>query len=466
MPVNEYADQGSKHARSSSCALATTVAAVRDALSRRYTSFPRHCLPRDSQKRKNAILTMLRGLLRNSEATKAIVDKFGLFKDPERLEKYVVVSEVTMEVLDSFWRRVLGSESGLTDSSALYDELRCLSANHEEGSVSTDALAPADDRDTVVERLEAKLEDFERRLSAMQRQFQMQGEVSKLAESVESRLSEIAEDCERRIEETGQALRGDLRSQASSMSDEVGSLRKELSNMARAGDVQALAGEVERLKEAERKRESVPRKISDVEKKIAKVELELNSEVQAMVKKIEEERKIPGKFDYVASRPLDGIIHYLTSKFGGNVHVKRVVEVTASSYDGKERGPQTVVDLGDDSSWLISQDKPGQWIRYDFKTWGVAPTSYSIRSHCGPSYPKSWVLEVSNDGSDGSWHEVDRRVDNTDLKGRFVTHHFPIANPPSEKFRFIRLILTDKSHRNDNVLCLSSLEIFGTLFSQ
>ena len=74
---------------------------------------------------------MLR-LLRDSEAAKALFEKVGLFQEPEKLEKYVIASEVVVEVLDLFLSRVLGIEGGSITSSPvdlknLCEILGCLS---------------------------------------------------------------------------------------------------------------------------------------------------------------------------------------------------------------------------------------------------------------------------------------------------------------------------------------------------
>ena len=81
---------------------------------------------------------MLRALLRDSEAAKALFEKVGLFKTPELLEKYLIASEVTVEVLDLF-----------------------LAEPKKE-----------------VEGLRVKVQDLEQQLCAVQRQLQMQGEVA------------------------------------------------------------------------------------------------------------------------------------------------------------------------------------------------------------------------------------------------------------------------------------------------
>ena len=50
---------------------------------------------------------MLRRLLRDSEAAKALFEKLGMFKSPELLEKYVIASEVTVDAL--FFCRVFAA---------------------------------------------------------------------------------------------------------------------------------------------------------------------------------------------------------------------------------------------------------------------------------------------------------------------------------------------------------------------
>ena len=140
------------------------------------------------------------------------------------------------------------------------------------------------------------------------------------------------------------------------------------------------------------------------------------------------------------------------------------VTVTASSFKwGHE--PKNAIDLWQDSQFW-SQDEPNSWICYDFGGLRVTPTSYSIISSfegAGGCHPKSWVLEVSNDGSEGSWAVVDSRENNNDLNDWRVTRNFSLGTPQSGAFRFVRLRQTGKNHRNNNMLRLTSLDIFGQL---
>ena len=154
---------------------------------------------------------------------------------------------------------------------------------------------------------------------------------------------------------------------------------------------------------------------------------------------------------------LDGVIARLTTACGGNVHELGVVEVTTSSGGDGRRA----VELGTDSDFC-SGDRPNSWICYDFKGRRVAPTSYSIRSY-HDQFPKSWVFEVSNDGSEGTWEIVDKRANDKSLKSKYVTHNFEISQHLGGSYRFVRLRQTGKNHSGKDVLCLTSLELFGTI---
>ena len=177
---------------------------------------------------------------------------------------------------------------------------------------------------------------------------------------------------------------------------------------------------------------------------------------------------------YDEENPLDGIIAHLTRQCHGNVHDKGIVNVTASScYKGALFHPKNVASLGDNSfhgseiTWDVNQ-----WICYDFKERRVIPTSYSVMSYgYGPGkfHPKSWVIEVSNDGTENSWKEIDRRDNNEDLNDihvivNFKTSLINTSDLPSEGFRFFRFRQTGKNHAGNNIFNINSLEIFGTLF--
>ena len=174
----------------------------------------------------------------------------------------------------------------------------------------------------------------------------------------------------------------------------------------------------------------------------------------------------PGiEFVYDSSKQLEGIIAHLTKQCGGNVHDKGIVNATASSVNGACE-PKHAADLGTTPVYQSRRDQEGAWICYEFKERRVIPTSYSVKTYSSTANPKSWVIEVSNDGTQNSWTEIDRRENNNDLKNPNVIANFKISRVPSDGFRFFRLRQIGKDHADMNYLTIRALEIFGTLFKE
>jgi hypothetical protein len=157
--------------------------------------------------------------------------------------------------------------------------------------------------------------------------------------------------------------------------------------------------------------------------------------------------------------PFDGIVSYLTSQHGGNVHDRGIVSISSASGST----PKNAADLTDTQSYFCSNNVSGQWLMYDFKNLRIKPTDYSNRSDHSSQvngiHLKSWVMEGSSDGS--AREEIDRREDNNDLNGSSFIKTFSISK--SIECRFIRLRMIGPAHSGNNQLLLSALEIFGYL---
>jgi hypothetical protein len=160
--------------------------------------------------------------------------------------------------------------------------------------------------------------------------------------------------------------------------------------------------------------------------------------------------------------PLHGIISHLSRRCGGNVSEHNLVNVMASSNSSGYR-VQDVADLESDVKFA-TRDVPGSWICYDFKTFRIRPTGYAIRSQydtgAGNCHLRCWVIEISDDGV--SWLEIDRRQNNNDLNGQNITKCFQVER--TQKCRFLRLRQIGKSHSNNDLIFISSLEVFGVLY--
>jgi hypothetical protein len=173
---------------------------------------------------------------------------------------------------------------------------------------------------------------------------------------------------------------------------------------------------------------------------------------------------LPGAFGLVESRegtlqfrmnparPLDGIIRYLTTKHGGNVHTHGIVQMTSASDDW--RSLWNVANLeGESPFW--SDSRTGQWICWNFGEMRVRATHYTIRAYG----LRSWVGESSLDGE--VWTEIDRQTDNLAFTRNVSTASFSVSNPVES--RFIRLTHTGPRQDGDRWLCWTGVEFFGTL---
>ena len=405
---------------------------------------------------------------------RSLLNKLQLFqRNPELLSAgmYVIKSDVDPDVFDLFFERVGGDTAAVVTSEnaeqlqELCDELEFSGFDEEIRSVLGSNWKTRKDVAGMrgrVDRHDVVLEELQRRVLELERQFREHQKVPEMVEAVARRLEEIqcndvraeverlgseligrasAENLrviDQRVKETEMALRDeilrlDVTGRVSEVASAVAELRSEMSSRASAEAVKALSGEVTRLKQDEQR-------------------------IAAQLQEI-----APNEFVYNKAAPLKGIIAHLTRKCGGNVHEKGLVEVTASSiFDNSHRYvPEHAVELGSESEFC-SELIEGSWLCYDFKGRRVTPTSYTIRSHKDPHRPKSWDLEVSNDGR--SWEPVDRRRNNSNLKGDgFVTYNFSIDPVPGGRFRFVRLRMMGKDHKGSDNLSLTALEVFGSL---
>ena len=362
---------------------------------------------------------------REVPVARVLLAKLRLFEERPDLTakgRYTITSRVDREVVDLFFARLMGDGAEVVTSDnaeqlrALCNELGFAGFDDEiraslggDWKVRKDLLGlrgRVDRHDVVIEELQRRVLELERQLR-------------------EQRVVERVEAVEKRVIDVEGAVAEASREGVERPGSTVG-------EKASAVDVAALSEDVSRLKEAEAKRATTDPARSE--------------------------------FAYDSWRPLDGIIAQLTRECGGDVHKEGVVKVTGS---GIFRGhvPENAVDLQSDS-FFFSNDSPNSWICYDFGGRRVTPTSYSIRSYNwgrGGPHPKSWVLEVSSDGSKGSWEVVDSRENNEYLNGSLLTRNFAIGARPSEAFRFVRLRQTGENHAGNDLLVISALELFGAL---
>jgi hypothetical protein len=166
-----------------------------------------------------------------------------------------------------------------------------------------------------------------------------------------------------------------------------------------------------------------------------------------------------GRFVPNPDSPLNGIIASLPKSHDGKVHDLGIVGITASSFDSP-LVPKNAADLQQQNYFQV-MDKPGQWLKYDFKDRRIWLTHYSIAAHTNGWFLRSWVVEGSTDGGDNSWVVLDTHTNNTEAH---MDH--PIATfsvPRSEVYRFIRLRQTGKVANGREALIIVAFEMFGCL---
>lgn len=176
-----------------------------------------------------------------------------------------------------------------------------------------------------------------------------------------------------------------------------------------------------------------------------------------------DKKQISGKeFQYTGNNQFSGIFEYLRSI---SSRIEDEVDVTASSSEGS-RSPKVVVQKGGTGGFLgcyfNSKNMSNSWICFNFKQHKVIPKAYSIRTirgHPNTFYPKSWVIEGSNDNN--SWEIIDERNDCSGLNGEHVAHTLTI-DKKSKDYQYIRMKLTGPNWNGSNHLGMESFELFGT----
>jgi hypothetical protein len=166
-----------------------------------------------------------------------------------------------------------------------------------------------------------------------------------------------------------------------------------------------------------------------------------------------------------AEDKLNGVIAFLTAKYGGHVHDRGVVAVTSLT-DCASCRARNAADLKSDnpfrSTWYAG-DRRDQWLSYAFHTGTLVLTGYSIRSAyaggvCFTRF-KNWVVETSMDGD--AWTIVDEQRDNVQLMNASVAVRFDIDEARQLKCRFVRLREARGNQKMREALSLSGFEVFG-----
>ncbi|KAH0790405.1 F5/8 type C domain containing protein [Histomonas meleagridis] len=169
--------------------------------------------------------------------------------------------------------------------------------------------------------------------------------------------------------------------------------------------------------------------------------------------------------EFPFEKPFEGIIAYLTKKFGGNVNEKGVVLISAeTSLKSPNRQPPIVADFAS-SHYYLSLNSKVNWIKFHFVNFSVTISAYTLKSlPIGPrgGHLKSWVIDGSNDGE--NWTEIDSRLNNTDLNHKDAVKTFQCKNQIESSYIRIRQI--GENHAGNNIMGVCAVEFYGKLCSK
>ena len=174
------------------------------------------------------------------------------------------------------------------------------------------------------------------------------------------------------------------------------------------------------------------------------------------------EQKNVKNFTYEQGKEFNGIMQYLTSETGGNIHDNGTIEISSNSISGSSH-PKNLVDYQNENFYDPYNSKSkDSFVLFDFKDKLVQLTGYSIKSHTD-RFLKSWSLSVSNDGE--TWEEVDRHENDSILNKAKKVANFQISTKKDKYYRFIRLLETGYcwycEERYDGMF--ENMEFFGKL---
>lgn len=176
----------------------------------------------------------------------------------------------------------------------------------------------------------------------------------------------------------------------------------------------------------------------------------------------------------------NGIIKYLTDKFGGNIVEKGVIKIENLckcdfiwNREDQSGDVRAAVRLNDPNKYFDSYITPDQndilYLKYDFLGRKVQLNCYSIRSrpNCGKEGANfmNWIIEGTNDDSDDkNWVRLDTRNNDYTTDEKSAVNTFYISNKlkENEYFRFIRVGCIKNSCGN-NAIVFSALEFFGSI---
>ncbi|EAY12197.1 hypothetical protein TVAG_004030 [Trichomonas vaginalis G3] len=158
--------------------------------------------------------------------------------------------------------------------------------------------------------------------------------------------------------------------------------------------------------------------------------------------------------------PLNGIFAAMRKANGGKVGNEVKVKVSSKSVRCFA-DPMDVVGPSNDNEWT-SENEDNSWIEITFATKKVELHGYTLKTFQGgkgSTHPRSWKVEVSNDGVD--YRQVDQVTETDELNNSNKT--FSKVIQPTGQFSIVRFTMTGKNSFGSNCFTLANIELFGNL---
>lgn len=164
----------------------------------------------------------------------------------------------------------------------------------------------------------------------------------------------------------------------------------------------------------------------------------------------------------------NGIINYLTSKTGGNIHRNGTIKLTcdnkSSLSTSSEQPPESVLDLNTNNWFGAKSGSKDYWLCFDFKERKVEISSYTIQSYSFKSgHLKNWVLETSENSEE--WKIIDQHSSDQSLNGGSRVSSFTTSK--NDFSRFVRIRQTGEFWRYESFVTpgFAKIEFYGRLKS-
>lgn len=161
---------------------------------------------------------------------------------------------------------------------------------------------------------------------------------------------------------------------------------------------------------------------------------------------------------------LHGIIDHLTAKYG-NVVEERLVNVLVPCNNSMACDLLNYTNRLK-SHWKNESLQEQNWIIFDFKSYTLKLTAYTIRGCYCQDYncrPKSWTISGSNDQK--KWTILSEIRNCTSIDRPYGMMTFEVPNK-TQSFRFIKYTQLENNEKNLHyIVHLSAIEFFGTISS-